>query len=135
MWFKHGLILRTITFLDLSVADDEATADGWLVIHISLVSERSLQNNTHAINFTVAPLLAGQEDTDISSLLETAETRCSNKSELGGKSEMEEKRALRAEGSSPAAHVGAHARPLVTLHGGDFKTLLCFFTGQLEDEL
>lgn len=48
-------------------------------------------NNTHSINFSMAPLLAGQEDTDISSLLETAETRCSNKSDLGGKSEMEEK--------------------------------------------
>lgn len=71
----------------------------------------------------MAHLLAGQEDTDISSLLETAETRCSNKSELSGKSGTEEK-ACCEQRSSPAAHVWAPS--LITLHSSDLKTLCAF---------
>lgn len=59
-------------------------------------------NSTHSIHLSVAPLLAGQEDTDISSLLETTETRCSHKSDLSGKSGTEEG-AWREQGGSPAA--------------------------------
>lgn len=82
----------------------------------------------------MAPLLAGQVDTDISSLLETAETRCSNKTDLSGKSEMPQRKekACCKQRSGPAAYIWAQS--LVTLDRGDSKTL-CFFTGQLKDEL
>lgn len=56
----------------------------------------------------MAPLLAGQEDTDISSLLETAETRCSNKGDLSGKSEMEEKASVSREVALPPTY--GHSR-------------------------
>lgn len=82
----------------------------------------------------MAPLLAGQVDTDISSLLETAETRCSNKTDLSGKSEMPQRKekACCKQRSGAAAYVWAQS--LITLHRRDSKTL-CFFTGHLKDEL
>lgn len=82
----------------------------------------------------MAPLLAGQVDTDISSLLETAETRCSNKTDLSSKSEMPQRKekACCKQRSSPTAYVWVQS--LITLDRGDSKTL-CFFTGQLKDEL
>lgn len=81
----------------------------------------------------MAPLLAGQVDTDISSLLETAETRCSNKTDLSSKSEMPQRKekACCKQRSSPGVRVWAQ---LITLDRGDSKTL-GFFTGQLKDEL
>lgn len=88
-------------------------------------------NNTQSINFSIAPLLAGQVDNDISSLLETAETRCSNKIDLSGKSERPQRKE-KAEKQPCCPRIGTvtHNSRLCWL-----KNYLRFFTGQLKDEL
>lgn len=102
---QYNHILYSIMFLHRRRKEEQQWTGALLFM------SGSVPNNPHAINFSMAPLLAGQVDTDISSLLETAETRCSNKTDLSGKSEMPQRKekACCKQRSSPAVYVWAQS--------------------------